>query len=1018
MLLTATTASWAVGNALRFYNRVVVQSHEFPAPADAFYLLALPLAAAAMLSLSEYRRVGSRLRVVLDGVIVATSLLFVSWAVVLEPLDELNGQSTLAKTVALAYPMGDVLIATLALVVAGRSRPSLRLQPLLVASGIGAYAVADSMYAYLTGIGEWAVGTPVDAGWVVGYLLIALAAAAPVDDRDDAPVERRRTVITELAPYVAPLVASVVALTRRATPDSDPVLFTIGAVMMVVLAVRQVLIVTENIHLTRDLEGQVEERTDQLEAVARRFRSLVQNSSDVTMIITPGDEIGYASPSVRRVLGRADAELVHRRFGDLVHPDDHLRLRPVMARADWPEQPHSIEVRLRHAAGEWVRGELTVNDLTDDPSVAGLVMNFRDLSERLELEEQIRRRELFDPLTSLPNKVLFRERLEQAIERPDSRPPAVLSLDLDGFKAVNELQGHVVGDELLNCVASRLRGCAREGDLVARFGGDEFAVLVDDADEEDAVEVAERLLWHLRSPFMVEGRRVFVQASIGIANGRDEGAAELLRNADVAMYAAKAEGKARYKVFQPSMHQSVVRRLELVDDLRHAVEREELVLDLQPILGLEEDRIVNLEALVRWAHPVRGLIPPTDFIPVAEETGLIVPIGMWVLRRACQEARAWLDDDPHRPPVSVAVNLSAVQLRDEGLADDVASILAETGLPASCLKLEITESVVMEESDVAFERLRQLAELGAVLAIDDFGTGYSSLSRLRQFPVQELTVDRSFVAEITASDAEAPIVTGIIAMAHGLGLPVVAEGVESPEQLAFLRRQRCDRVQGYLFSRPVPAGEVRALLAGDAEAHTALEEAVLGSPERHLMDLVREAIASGGELEQVTRPLLAELQRRTGLESTYLTQIHWDRVEQEILFSHNADGLQVPEGLLVAWSDTLCRQALMGGPESTDDVPGTYPASQVARAVGIQSYVSVPVMGGNGNLFGTLCGASRDRQQVSCSLVTLMRLFAELIADRLPSVPPPPPLAKPSPPLPPVSSDRRRGAPSPAATGG
>ena len=420
-------------------------------------------------------------------------------------------------------------------------------------------------------------------------------------------------------------------------------------------------------------------------------------------------------------------------------------------------------------------------------------------------------RALHDPLTGLGNRVLFRDRLNHALERCSraGKDVAVLFVDVDGFKAVNDRHGHAHGDDLLVALAGRLRTLLRTEDTAARLGGDEFAVLLEGiADGGDAVHVAERLLDELERPVEVDGHEVTVGASVGIAMGR-RSADDLLRNADFAMYQAKAAGRGRYALFEPEMHASALGRLSLEADLRRAVDRGELFLHYQPVVGVATGAISGVEALVRWRHPERGVVPPNDFIPLAEESGLIVALGRWVLREACRQAAEWHRRWPH---LRVGVNVSGRQLAEPSLVGDIEAALGDTGMLAECLVLELTETVLMRDVDETAARLHRIQRLGPEIAVDDFGTGYSSLQYLLRFPIDSLKVARTFVDGIDGGGDRATLGRAIIDLARSLGLRTVGEGVERPEQLACLASLGCDFAQGFLLGRPMPAGELTALL--------------------------------------------------------------------------------------------------------------------------------------------------------------------------------------------------------------
>ena len=425
-------------------------------------------------------------------------------------------------------------------------------------------------------------------------------------------------------------------------------------------------------------------------------------------------------------------------------------------------------------------------------------------AERLHTAE-LTYRAYHDPLTRLANRALFVERMAEA-KAEDGDTLAVLFLDLDNFKTVNDSLGHAAGDRLLVAVAGRIDGCLRSTDTAARFGGDEFAVLLRDVRSPgEAVEFADRLLDALRSPFAISGHEVFIAASIGVAMPEPDGDGvdELLRNADVAMYMAKDDGKGRATLFEPEMHIAAVERMQLEADLQWAIKRSEFTVHYQPIVELATARVTGMEALVRWNHPTRGMIPPVDFIPLAEETGLILPLGQWVLEEACRQAVQWEKDYPDKPPLAMSVNLSARQLQQRTLVDDVAEVLDSTGLHPDRLTLELTETMLMQDAGDVVHRLTQLKQLGIHLAIDDFGTGYSSLSYLHKFPLDVLKIDRSFTSNLRRGTGEGVLTHAIIRLARTLHLRTVAEGIERPDQVGKLQAMGCHSGQGYYFSKPL-----------------------------------------------------------------------------------------------------------------------------------------------------------------------------------------------------------------------
>ncbi|MET0478868.1 MAG: EAL domain-containing protein, partial [Actinomycetota bacterium] len=568
------------------------------------------------------------------------------------------------------------------------------------------------------------------------------------------------------------------------------------------------------------LNAEVEERKAAERAVRaseERFRSLVQNSSDVISIVDADGGVRYHSESVRRVLGYDPAELVDGDPLSLVHPDDRERVGRFVAEAALRPGVTAAETwRVRHRDGTWLHSETVAANLLEDPNVRGLVLNTRDVSDRKELEAQLVHQAFHDGLTGLANRTLFTERVEHALARAAPGDLAVLFIDLDDFKHVNDSLGHAAGDQLLVAAARRLQGCLRPTDVAARLGGDEFAVLLERVTDADgAATVAGRVLDTLHQPFGLNGRTIPIKASLGVATGRpgaDE-ADELLRNADVAMYAAKAGGKDRYELFRPDMHEDMLQRLELEAELRHVADRDQLVLHYQPIIELVSGRITRVEALVRWDHPVKGLLPPPAFIPLAEEQGLIGPIGNWVLLQACLQARRWQDQFPDAPPLSVHVNLSGRQLEEQRLVGEVAQALETSRLSPRQLTLEITESVLVSDVEAMSTRLRELKGLGVLLAIDDFGTGYSSLSYLRRFPIDMLKIDKAFVDGIGKGREDTALAHAIVKLSHTLQLHTVAEGIEQAEQAAHLASLGCQDGQGFLFARPLNPEAMTELLA-------------------------------------------------------------------------------------------------------------------------------------------------------------------------------------------------------------
>ncbi len=554
-----------------------------------------------------------------------------------------------------------------------------------------------------------------------------------------------------------------------------------------------------------------------LQRSEERFRSLVRNASDVVAVLGADGLIRYQSPAAERVLGRSPDEAIGRRATASIHPDDRAaverRLNEV-ASVDGAEA--TFEFRARHSDGSYRMLEAIAKNLLDDPAVSGVVVNYRDITERKALEEQLRHQAFHDVLTGLANRSLFRDRLAHALARASrgASPTAVLYLDIDDFKAVNDRLGHAEGDRLLVLVGERLVAATRAGDTVARLGGDEFAVIVEETDPREAQTAADRILKALADAFHLDGRETAVRGSIGIAIHDVDGgdADELLRRADIAMYAAKARGGDGHATYDASLYEATVARMESKADLQGALERGELQVAYQPIVDMETAEVTGAEALMRWMHPTRGSIPPSDFIPLAEESGLIVELGRWILETACRQAREW-QLQSGRSDLTISVNLSGRQIGDADLVGDVARILATTGLDPACLTLEITETTLVRDVETTVGVFRALKGLGVRLAIDDFGTGYSSLSYLRQFPIDILKIDRSFVASLDEGTESSALVRSILNLSATLRLDTVAEGIETAEQRKALESLGATRGQGFLFARPMDPDEMAAMLA-------------------------------------------------------------------------------------------------------------------------------------------------------------------------------------------------------------
>jgi diguanylate cyclase (GGDEF)-like protein/PAS domain S-box-containing protein len=816
--------SWALGQAYWvFYETTIGPVVPFASWADVGFIGMLPLTATGLL-LPVITGVAQRLRALIDGVLVAASLLLMSWMILVRDFVAARGEQPLALTVSLVYPIGDVILITVVVYLLAAQGNSWRAVPAipLVGSGLITFVVADVAFAFFGMIGSYDSGSLIDIGWCLGFALILVGATTQMPGTVQPPPMTRAPggalhPVGVLLPYVAVLGALIACVIKfPATGRVEPFVGIVWGVVIVLIVVRQVLTLLENRGLTRHLEARVAARTAELSASEKRFQALVQHSSDVLSVVDADTVVLYESESVHRVFGYPADAFTGNRMAEMLGARPGAQLtHALQSLVGRPYASTVLEMTVKHHDGRLRMAEMTVTNLLDDPNVGGFVLNTRDISESRQLQDQLVHEAHHDALTQLANRAMFHDRVQAALRgsrRTDD--VAVLFLDLDGFKEVNDSLGHAAGDELLVRVAERLRLSVREDDLVARLGGDEFAVLVQSiVATTDARSVADRIVTALREPFVLAGREIHIAASIGLACAGDAADAEqLMRNADLAMYEAKSAGGGSCTTYHPEMLTGLVARLELEADLRRALERDELVLNYQPTVDLHDGRIFGFEALLRWQHPTRGDIAPLDFIPLAEATGLIEPIGRWVLTEACRQAVAWTARGGL--PLKMAVNVSARQLERADLPEIVAAALAASGMPAGQLCLEMTESILMNDTEETLGQLQALKRLGVTLAIDDFGTGYSSLAYLRRFPVDILKIDRSFVERLGArrTDADSALVTTIVQLAHSLGMTTVAEGIEEPSQWAELRAIGCDSAQGYYFSRPVPAAEADALL--------------------------------------------------------------------------------------------------------------------------------------------------------------------------------------------------------------
>jgi diguanylate cyclase (GGDEF)-like protein/PAS domain S-box-containing protein len=636
--------------------------------------------------------------------------------------------------------------------------------------------------------------------------IAAFAIAAHFDylrtERRAPPIDaaERGSPFAPLMPYAALMLAGYALLMLHSGSYSEPA----GLIAWVVCIAAGLLFARQAIATALAVAVQTGLATRSAEA---RFNALIRNTADVIAIVAADGRISYVTPTAERIFGLAPQDLIGQQLDDLVAFDDRARLREFLAR-DLASDGASANLEARVPRGDDKQRVVEIHgtNMDSEPAIGGRLLNLRDTTDRKGLEEQLKRMAFHDPLTLLANRSLFRDRVEHAVavSRRNGRGVAVMFVDLDNFKKINDSFGHAQGDRVLHKSAQRLVKATRNGDTVARFGGDEFAVLLENLmGKEQVIEIASRIVETLQEPLDLPGADLRVAASVGVVFATpDDGVEELMRNADVAMYSAKAQGKGRYTVYEPAMQGAASKRQELEAEIDVALKESQFLLHYQPIVELHSGYLLGVEALVRWRHPKRGLLGPLEFIPVTEESGQIVTLGRWILAQACREVRVWQARLPEGRQVRVGVNVSAVQLSRSDICADVQKALSLSEIDPGCLVIELTESVLMQNSEDVLATLNQLKKLGVRIAIDDFGTGYSSLSYLHRFPIDILKIDRSFVEQLGSIDEGTGLARAIITLGGTLGLEVVAEGIELEQQQRELIELGCVAGQGYYYARP------------------------------------------------------------------------------------------------------------------------------------------------------------------------------------------------------------------------
>jgi diguanylate cyclase (GGDEF)-like protein/PAS domain S-box-containing protein len=804
-----------IGNGISAWYVLALQSNPPVSWADPFYLSDSLLTLGALLSFPLARRTRlERWKFVLDAAMVLVGGGVAIWYFSIRPTAASQESSVVVTLLAFAYPLASMMVLLgVTTVLLRRPIDGNRRAFRLLVTGLSVGVVADLTFNLVQLEAGGRSASWADGVFLICYVILIYSGELywrrPIAQQAASAVAFTRYQPISPLPYVAVGTTYGLLLYVALRPWSDPISgVAIGALLVTLLVVlRQLLTVRENLKLL------TEHAARQNEA---RFRSLVQHSSDVIIVTRADGTVRFVSPSATRVFGYDPSEMLRHTVSELLHPDDRERAGTFFrTAAQSPGVTGPVEWRFRQTDGSWLNAEILATNLLHDPSVRGVVLNTRDVSERRRLEEQLTHQAFHDPLTGLANRALFRDRVSHALAIAQRRgtPVTVLYLDLDDFKNVNDSLGHAEGDRLLIAAAERFLACARSADTVARLGGDEFAILIEGPDGQDGLPA--RVAAAMSHPFTLSGNQLRVTVSVGVASASaDESADDLLRNADMAMYAAKRRGKGRAETYESRMYADIRERLNLEAALRVAIERRELSLFYQPIVNLHTGGIYGLEALLRWEHPQFGRLLPQHFIPLAEETGLIVQLGAWVLGEACRQLQVWRTSRPEHA-LAVSINISGRQLQGDGLTEALRQTLTSSGVEPTSVVLEITESVLMQQTDSVLTRLQQLKALGVRLAIDDFGTGYSSLSYLQRFPIDILKIAKPFVEEVGQGADRSALARAIVGLGDTLKLQTIAEGIERAEQRAALVQLGCPLGQGHHFWPALSAAAVDELLSTD-----------------------------------------------------------------------------------------------------------------------------------------------------------------------------------------------------------
>ena len=818
-------ACWSAGTAANSMSNALSRTGVSLSVSDLFLLAAVvALATGFVVPIRMMRAARTWLRYAADTFVCVAALFVFGWVTLFGGLYDLSGETAADFVIELMYPIIDaVLVCAVLPFVLGTARTGRRSAAVAYAALV-AIAVADVLTTVARLKGAAAPGNPGDLARFVGLLLLGAApwvtqtghdvsatgrAGLPAghDGPEPGLADEGRMIGPGLVPATAAGVAAVFLAGHSLTSPKQlqPVVSVVAGLAVLVLLVRLGDLLWENERLRRavDIGGD-------------HFRALAESIDDVVLICDLDGTVRYASAGAERTFDYGPDELLSRPLQEVIHPEDLPRVEEAVTEfLGRRDEVLRVTCRVRAADGTWQPTESTVSRYrrARDDRAGQLLITTRDLSEQAALQRQVTHLTFHDGLTGLPNRAYFEERVREVLSRPrpDGRAAAVLFADVDGFTAVNDSAGHAAGDQVLAQVARRMRAAVQVDDMVARWGGDEFAVLVENPpDAQHVVDLAERLLRVVSAePYRLGSRGILLTASVGVALAEDGiDAAELMRNGDLAMARAKELGGGRVEFFAAQMYADVVRRLELGSDLQRALAQEEFTVEFQPVVELRTSRVTGVEALVRWCRD-GDFVPPDEFIGHAEESGLMLPLGDWILRQACGEVARWRESSWD---IGLSVNFTARQIAAPHFVETVSAVLTETGLPPEALTVEVKEEVLVEDAGHQSPRLSALRDLGVRLAIDDFGTGYASLAYLRQLPVDVLKIDPSFVAGLGTDETLTMLTRTIVRLGHDLGLTVVAEGIERPDQLELLRDMGCLRGQGFLVARPMAARRVESLV--------------------------------------------------------------------------------------------------------------------------------------------------------------------------------------------------------------